>query len=152
MSPRGTDASTGGETTSAKGTAVDVDVAVGRRSRSNVLLFLLGPIIWTVYFLVVYLVVEAGCTGDGPGLNLFDPPVPTVVTLIATAIAAIASLVAALWCYRRWRPDEQEADNQHGDGSSERDRSLAFAGLLLCLLGFVAVLFIGLPALALPAC
>jgi uncharacterized protein (DUF2267 family) len=44
-------------------------------------MFVAGPVIWSVHFMLVYLVVEAGCSGDGPGLRLFDPPVPTVVTL-----------------------------------------------------------------------
>jgi hypothetical protein len=33
-----------------------------------------------------------------------------------------------------------------------RGGSLAFAGFLMSLLGFVTVLFVGLPALVLPAC
>ncbi|MDQ4145306.1 MAG: hypothetical protein M3198_16505 [Actinomycetota bacterium] len=39
---------------------------------------------------------EAGCTGDGPGLQLFDPPVPTIVTLAAAAVAAVACLPFAV--------------------------------------------------------
>ena len=41
-------------------------------------MFVAGPVIWSVHFLLVYLVTEAGCSGDGPGLRLFDPPVPKV--------------------------------------------------------------------------
>ena len=102
--------------------------------RDTWIVFLAGPVTWFVHFMVVYLVAEAGCTGDGPGLALFDPPVPAVVTLAATAVAAAACLAFAWWGHRCL------VDHPPGD-------SLAFAGFLLSLLSSVAVLFVGLPAL-----
>jgi hypothetical protein len=147
-----------GSTTSADGTPIPVDVSRDRRARVILALFVAGPIIWFLHFMVVYLAVEAGCTGDGPGLEVFDPPVPTIVTLAATVVAAVACLWCAGWGYRRWRAsarqtedgatDDLSADFEHGD----RDGTLAFAGFLLSVLSFVAVLFVGLPALVLPAC
>lgn len=134
-------APTAGGTTPGKGTPVPVDVSGDPRGQRAIAMFVAGPLIWTAHFLLVYLVVEAGCTGDGPGLRLFDPPVPTVVTLAATVAAAVGCLVAARWAYRGWRaaPDE-------------RGGPLALAGALLSLLGVVTVVFVGLPALVLPAC
>jgi hypothetical protein len=146
-----------GSTTAVEGTPFAVDVSRGR-ARAIALVLLAGPIIWSVHFMLVYLVAEAGCSGDGPGLELFDPPVPTVVTLAATAVAAIASLLAAAWAHRRWRAGKQEPAADEADdlsGGSEdfqRGGSLAFAGFLLSLLSFVTVLLVGLPALLLPAC
>ena len=102
--------------------------------RDTWILFLAGPVTWFVHFMVVYLVAEAGCTGDGPGLAVFDPPVPAAATLAATAVAAVACLGFA------WRGYRCLVDHPQPD-------SLAFAGFLLSLLGFVAVLFVGLPAL-----
>ncbi|MBA2556394.1 MAG: hypothetical protein H0V12_03450 [Chloroflexi bacterium] len=140
-----------GAATAQRGTPVPVDLSGDPRARSTIALFLAGPVIWSAHFLVVYFVVEAGCTGEGPGLAVFNPPVPTVVTLVATAVAAVACLLAAAWAYRRWRHDRRP--------STDADRapvltggSLAFAGYVLSLLGFVTVLFVGLPALVLPAC
>jgi hypothetical protein len=136
---------------------VAVEVSRGH-ARAISVPFLAGPLIWSTHFMLVYLVVEAGCTGDGPGLRLFDPPVPTVVTLSATAIAAGASLGCAGWAYRRWRASGREpaADDAGGLPGDRRDPDgggpLAFAGFLLSLLSLVAVLFVGLPALVLPAC
>jgi hypothetical protein len=121
-------------------------------------MFVSGPLIWSVHFLLVYLVTEAGCSGDGPGLELFDPPVPEAVTLAATAAAAAAALASATWWYRRWRASEHEpAADEAADlagGHTHRDRggTLAFAGFLLSLLSVVTVLFVGLPALVLPSC
>ncbi len=147
-----------GSRTAGEGTPFAVDVSRDRRARTTIAMFVAGPVIWSVHFMLVYLVVEAGCTGDGPGLRLFDPPAPTVVTLGATAVAAVACLGSAAWSYRRWRardhePAADEADELAGDlETHDRGGSLAFAGFLMSLLGLVTVLFVGLPALVLPAC
>jgi hypothetical protein len=115
-------------------------------------MFVAGPIIWSVHFMVVYLVAEAGCTGDGPGLELFDAPVPTVVTLVATAVAAVACLAAAAWSHRRWRMNQRLPVRESGLEAPDQGGNLAFAGFLMSLLGVVTVLFVGLPVMALPAC
>lgn len=129
-----------------------VDVSTNRRTKTLIVLLLAGPLIWSLHFLLVYFVVEAGCTGGGPGLDRFAPPVPTVVTLAATAVAALACLATAAWGYRRWRADQREHAQGSGLEPPDTGGSLAFAGFLLSLLGFVTVLFVGLPALFLPAC
>ncbi len=141
-----------GAATAGRGTPVAVDVSGDPRARRTLALFLAGPLIWTAHFLIVYLVAEAGCTGDGPGLNLLDPPVPTVATLAATAVAALACLATARGGYRRWRADQHERADGAGLEPPDRGGALAFTGFLLSLLGFVAVLFVGLPALVLHPC
>lgn len=144
-----------GSRTAVDGTPVAVDVSRDRLVRVTWALFLGGPVTWLAHFMFVYLVVEAGCTGDGPGLRLFDPPVPAVVTLTATAGAALACLAFARWGYRRWRASQHGAAADDAEelsgGLQDHDRggSLAFVGFLLSLLFFVAVLFVGLPALVL---
>src|SRR4029450_6721964 len=92
-----------GSRTAADGTPFAVDVSRDRRARFALAMFVAGPVIWSVHFLLVYLVTEAGCSGDGPGLTLFDPPVPKVVTLVATAAAVAAALACAGWSWRRWQ-------------------------------------------------
>ena len=147
-----------GSRTARDGTPFAVDVSADRRARWALAMFVSGPVIWSVHFMVVYLVVEAGCSGEGPGLALFDPPVPKVVTLAVTAAAAAAALACATWWYRRWRASEHEpAADEAGDlaGSlTDRDRggTLAFAGFLLSLLSVVTILSVGLPALVLASC
>jgi hypothetical protein len=149
---------TDGSRTAVGGTPLAVDVSRDRRARFALAMFVAGPVIWSVHFMVVYLVVEAGCSGDGPGLELFDPPVPKVVTLAATAAAAVAALACARWSWRRSRaggsePAADEAADLAG-GLPDRDRggTLAFAGFLLSLLSVVTILLVGLPALVLPSC
>jgi hypothetical protein len=143
-----------GSRTAAGGTPFAVDVSRDRRARFALAMFVAGPVIWSVHFLLVYLVTEAGCSGDGPGLSLFDPPVPKVVTLAVTAAAAVAALACAGWSWRRWRTDAAEAAADEAAGLQDRGRggTLAFAGFLLSLLSVVTILFVGLPALVLPSC
>lgn len=139
-----------GAATARAGSPMPVDLAEEPGAKSTMALFLAGPVIWTGHFLLVYLVVEAGCTGSGPGLRLFQPPVATVLTLVATAVAVAACLTTAVLAHRRWRVTrqrDQEAVSQPGHGAA-----LAFSGFALSLLGVVTVLFVGLPALLLPPC
>ena len=147
-----------GSRTAGEGTPFAVDVSRDRWARWPLFMFVAGPVIWSVHFLLVYLVTEAGCSGDGPGLRLFDPPVPKAVTLAATAAAAAAALGCAMWWYRRWQTSEHEpvADEAAEPAGDLQDRNrggtLAFTGFLLSLLSVVTILFVGLPALVLPSC
>jgi hypothetical protein len=147
-----------GSRTAPEGTPFAVDVSRDRRARWALAMFVAGPVIWSVHFLVVYLVTEAGCTGDGPGLTLFDPPVPKVVTLAATAAAAVAALACAGWSWRRWQASGSDpAADEAGDLAGglrhwDRGGTLALASFLLSLLATVTVLLVGLPALVLPSC
>lgn len=150
--PDGGPAPDDGAATSGQGTALPVDLEGSSRAHGTVALFLAGPVIWTAHFLLVYLVVEAGCTGAGPGLRLFAPPVPTVVTVAATAIATLACLATAALGYRRWRAGQGERADDGGAAQPEDGDPLAFAAFVLSLLGVVTVLFVGVPALVLPAC
>lgn len=144
-----------GAWTAEEGTPVAVDVTPDLRARRVWLVFLAGPLIWFGHFVFVYGVVEAGCTGEGPGLRLFDPPVPAVVTLVATAVAAVACLGAAWWAHRWRRAPRADGgvDERRPDADlDEAGATLAFAGMLLSLLSCFAVLIVGLPALVLPSC
>ena len=147
-----------GSRTAGEGTPFAVDVSQDRRARRALAMFVAGPVIWSVHFMLVYLVTEAGCSGGGPGLRLFDPPVPKAVTLAATAAAAAAALGCATWWYRRWQASEHEpvadaAADPVGDRTDhDRAGTLAFTGFLLSLLSVLTILFVGLPALVLASC
>ncbi len=129
-----------GAMTAEDGTPVAVDISRDRVARITWLAFLGGPVTWLTYFMFVYLVAEAGCTGDGHGLGAFDPPVPAISTLVATAVAAIASLATAVWAHRRSRREKNEAGGDHAHGQ------LAFGGLLLSLLSFLTIVGVGVMA------
>ncbi len=142
-----------GSRTAVDGTPLAVDVSRDRLTRVGWVVLLGGPVIWFSHFMLVYLIAEAGCTGGGPGLRAFNPPVPSAATLAATAVAAAGCLAFALWAHRRWMAARRgEAADNPGELSGpyeERDRggTMALASLLLSLFSFVAVLFVGSPAL-----
>ena len=144
-----------GAMTAEDGTPMAVDVSRDRLTRVGWVVFLGGPVIWFSHFMVVYLVAEAGCTGGGPGLRAFNPPVPSAATLAATAVAAAGCLAFAAWGHRRWVGARHGIAPDDPGGLSgrheERDRggTMAFAGVLLSLFSFVAVVFVGLPAFVL---
>ncbi len=144
-----------GGRTAVGGTPMAVDVSRDRLTRIGWVVFLGGPAIWFSHFMVVYLVAEAGCTGGGPGLRAFNPPVPSVVTLVATVVAAVGCLAFTAWAHRRWTAARHglaaDSPGVLSGHHEERDRggTLALASLLLALFSFLAVLFVGLPALVL---
>lgn len=145
-----------GRYTAVDGTPVAVDLSRDRLARVDWVVFLGGPVIWIVHFMLVYLVVEAGCSGDGHGLDAFDPPVPAATTLVATGVAAAACVGFAVWAYRRWRTikqglsaSEDVADLSEAPSDRNSRGAMDFAGMLLALLSLVSVLFVGLPALVL---
>jgi hypothetical protein len=155
MRPRNGAEDAGGARTAGEGTPVAVDVSADRRARIALVVLLGGPVLAITHFMLVYLVAEAGCMGGGPGLRLFDPPVPDVVALVATSVAALACLGCARWSFIRWR----ERTRKPGEAAStadlrapDRGGELAFAGLLLSALSLVTVLLVGVPAIFLPAC
>lgn len=148
----------GGGTTQSSGTPMAVRLSSSASTRWALALLVAGPTIWFGHFMLVYLVAEAGCTGGGQGLSRLDPPVPGVVTLVATAVAGLACLGVAWWEHREWRGgDRLGARETPGGppGGTEADpdeRPLAFVGMLLGLVSFVSVLFVGLPALWITGC
>lgn len=158
--PRDDPQQDGGGLAPPRGTPVPVDLSADRRVRLTWAVFVAGPVVWITHFMVVYLVGEAGCTGGGEGLRLFDPPVPVLTTLAATAVAVVLCVVATVWAYRRWRASEEElaaapdaASELSGEFDDDRRRgSLAFAGFLLSAFSVVAVVFTGAPALVLGPC
>lgn len=145
----------GGQSASS-GTPVPVDLESDRQQRQAWVLFLAGPVIWITHFMVVYLVAEAGCTGDRALLDWFDPPVPVVVTWVATALAVPAAAGAAVWAWRSWRRGEAgpvdiapEVEGKTSRRGRLETSPLAFIGFLLSALSVVAILFTAAPALVL---
>lgn len=144
-----------GERAASSGTPVPVDLSGDRGSRVAWVLLLAGPVIWFAHFMVVYLIAEAGCTGDGALLDRFDPPTPVVATWIATAVAVPAGIAAAVWAWRSWRASGQD-DDLATDAAGPtaglgplRTSSLAFIGVVLSVGSVGAILFTAAPALVL---
>ena len=149
------DPSSGGGTTATSGTPFAVDMARDRHTRRMWGILLGGPVLWIGHFMLVYLVAEAGCSGDGPGLELFDPPVPRTATLVATALAAAACILLAIRCLHGWRQATAQAtgdDDPDDIGKGAGHGTIPFAGFLLSAFSMLAIVSVGLPAAFLPAC
>lgn len=138
-----------GGATAEEGTPVPVDTSVDRWAQTSIVVLLAGPVIWAVHFLLVYAVSEAGCTGSGAGLELLDPPVPTAVTLVATAVGVLACLGTAWWGLHRWRIGRYDP-NLEDPPTELEDRQLGalldLSGAALSVLFAVSVAMVGLPA------
>ena len=139
-----------GTRTAARGTPFPVAVARDPHARATLVGFVIGPVIWISHFMFVYVIAEAGCTGDGRGLDLVDPPVTAIVTLVATVVACVACLANARGCFRRWRRTAQE--HAETPESHRDDGSLSFVGFLLSNLFFLATLAVGISAAVFTGC
>lgn len=119
-----------------------------RPSRAIWVVVLAGPVIWYLHFWLVYLLAEAICEAGGFDVRLLGLRPLSFVTVATTAIAAGVTLFFTGRAWRQWR--------HSGDGTepavAESERTLAFTGVLLGLVFFVSILFIGVPALFLRPC
>ncbi|HSL46726.1 MAG TPA: hypothetical protein VK897_25040 [Anaerolineales bacterium] len=117
---------------------------------------LAGPILWSVHFLLSYLLVEAACQA-GWNFNILGRNGLSFIVIVLTILAVIATALFALRSYRGWR-------DLHKDRSLRQEfRETAswfegpvdfmyFSGLLLSVLFAVTILMVGLPALFLQPC
>jgi len=97
-------------------------------------LFLAGPVVWYLYFWVVYLAAEAGCAFGFRGVSVF--------TVVLTIFSAITVGAFALLARRR------SSRRQDGDYR----QVLVQAGFLLGVMFLIGTVFVGVPALVLQPC
>jgi hypothetical protein len=122
--------------------------AAGPNRRFWWLRLLVAPIIYTVYFMVAYLAVEAACTlgwfaFDAGGTNGI-----TVVVIAATIVALLAILLSLLQGVRTLRRPAPPRDPAVGDA----ERFVTHIGVMLDVLFVFLVLATGAPALLLAPC
>lgn len=109
---------------------------------------LAGPIIYAVYFMAAYLLVEAACTTGLLNFSLAGTNGVTVVVLGLTAVALLAVLASLAVQVARLRRLPAQLDPETGDP----DRFVAQVGVMLDLLFVLLVLATGAPALLLTPC
>lgn len=96
-------------------------------------LFLAGPLLWYLYFWIVYLAAEVGCAAGAGGLVTWVTIGMSVATIVAIAYYTL------------------KAARGFAEGGGD-ERPLVRAGYLLGGLFLVATLFVGVPAMALQPC
>lgn len=104
-------------------------------------LILLGPpLIWSVRFMVVYVLVEVACQTGLLGFSLLGLAAVSLVNLGLGALTILATAAIAWRAYGLWRRSP-EGDERELDVAEGRRRTLAMAGLGVGLLMiFVTVL------------
>lgn len=65
--------------------------------------WLSGPVVYSIYFLIVYTLGEFGCLAGIQRFEWFGLNVITLGTAVFTAIAALITLVIGFRTFRRWR-------------------------------------------------
>lgn len=109
-------------------------------------IFLAGPVVWYLYFWVVYLIAEAGCSEAFPDLAFLGASLVSIATIIATAVAGALIVYYMVKAYR------QLDGPLTSSGDVARGSSFLVLGVILGFIFLVATFFVGLPALFLEVC
>jgi hypothetical protein len=111
--------------------------------------YLLPPVIWSLYFAIVYAVQGAGCAVavEPPGPEGFGPLRAILPAL--TLIAAVAIAGCGFWSWRTWQRvrEAEERGREFQRASFLANGTLLSAGLFL-----IGTLWVGLPILFLDPC
>lgn len=117
---------------------------------------LAGPILWSVHFLVSYLLVEAFCHFRW-NFTLFGISGLSFLLVVLTILAVAGTSLFALKSYRVWKKmsmdhdlrDEFRETSRWSEGPSD---FMYFSGFLLSVLFTAAILTVGLPVFFLQPC
>lgn len=126
---------------------------IARRHRfpANASGFLLAPVVWFLYFVIVYALQGAGCAVGLDRATILGVSALQFLLVLATLAAVAAIAVAGLWSFRAWQRLLEELEDEerqaHGHTTFLSYGALLHAGLFL-----VATLWIGAPILLLDAC
>lgn len=108
---------------------------------------LAGPVIWIVYFGIVYLAAEASCVpAPKDQYDIIGTDALVVLTVVATVVAALAAAGVAWAAGQRMRHRDQ-----HGDEHYVVD--LSRAGSITAIGALIGIIAVGAPAVYLnPLC
>lgn len=104
-----------------------------------IVLFLAGPVVWYLFFWVVYLTAEAACVSTLAFTKTAGVPTVSFITMALTIVTAIPVVWFMVRAFRR------------ADGNSPH-QALVKAGGILGISFFIATVFVGLPALFFRPC
>lgn len=125
-------------------------------SRTLWIQLLAGPVLWSVHFLVSYLLVETLCR-TGPSVKILGGSGISFIVIALTALALIATGLFSWRSYRGWR-DRHAGRSLRGELSETSHwfegpaDFMYFSGFLLSVLFAATILMVGLPALFLHPC
>jgi hypothetical protein len=117
-------------------------------NRSLWLGLLTGPLVYTVHFLTVYLLVEIGCRAGWLPFNLWGLSGLAVAVLGLTVLAAAVNIAAGVLEYREW----QARKATQGGTEGRYAPFMSLVGVWLNGLFMLTILVTGAPALVLLPC
>jgi nitric oxide reductase large subunit len=124
--------------------------------RDNPFFIVTPPLLWGVYFGVVYAVNGVACAKGIGGSPIGGIPMVNVVLLGSTAVTLVLLAGLALLAWARFRPVKDAGGHLHSDdpglSAQARRRFVALAGLLQALLAIVATIYIGMQVFLSPNC
>lgn len=117
---------------------------------------LAGPILWSIHFIVSYLLVELFCK-MGWNFNLLGFPGLSVIVVVLTVLALLGVTMLGMRSYHNWRKfnrdlpirDQIRETSRWSEGPVE---FVYLSGFLLSVLFGVTILAVGIPALFLQPC
>jgi hypothetical protein len=117
---------------------------------------LAGPVLWSVHFLLSYLLVEAFCQMGWNFRILGASGLPVILTAL-TVLAIISASLFGLKSYRAWKNlnDNRSLAGEIREASRWSEEPLEFvyfSGLLLSVLFTAVILMTGIPVLFLSLC
>lgn len=118
--------------------------------RDSLIGMVAGPLVWAAHFLVCYIVVAAACAFGFSAANAGAWGSVGTALLVVSGIALAIIAVLTLLAWRRLL--QAGAFETPKDEVQARHRFMALAGLLLCFLSGVAVIYVAVPLLFLPVC
>ena len=122
---------------------------LSRRTRDNLWTLITAPTIWALHFLLSYVVAAVQCA---PNNEIFRPIGETRLMVGIITAVALALIGLVLWrSFSEWRA-HGGGYRHNKDTDLDRERFLEFSTVLLAVLSFVGVLFVGLPALTILDC
>jgi hypothetical protein len=107
-----------------------------------------GPIIYSLHFVAVYLLVEAACRVDGLRFEVLGLDGIAFWVVVLTLVAVLVTAYSGLVAYRNWQQLGGPEDRRFEDSAT----LMAFAGVWLNGMFAVLILLTGLPALFLVVC
>jgi hypothetical protein len=124
--------------------------------RDNPFFIVTPPLLWGIYFGLVYAINGIACA-KGMGDSLVGGmPMVNIVLLGATAATLVLLTGLALLAWARFRPVRDVGGHLHSDdpglSAQARRRFVALTGLLQALLAIVATIYIGMQVLLAPNC
>lgn len=124
-----------------------------RGSRTLWLGMFFSPVVWSIYHLTGYFLVEASCMTTLFGFRVGGISGLLLALIVLTVVALAAMIWNAWWSYRSWRhfaalsPDEEFPLQAY-----DRDEFMALSGLLLSGTFILLILLTAYPFFVLEPC